>query len=139
MNIEWSVSFRTWAPLSDPGAWAAAREAEGWGALGVADHIRSGANGCLHAFPVLGQFAARTEHVQLFPCFGNNLVRSPVEFAQMARTIQHLSNGRFEAGIGAGWDAAEITDAGLPYPAGPERARRFREAVLVVRELLRGS
>lgn len=137
-QVEWMTSFATWTG-EDPGRWAQAREAEGWAALGVSDHISTGGGPCLHAFPVLGLFAAHTERVRMFPCFGNNLVRSPAEFAQLASSMQVLSAGRFEAGIGAGWDEQEIVSAGLDYPPGPARARRFLEAVLVVKALLAGE
>ena len=49
--------------------------------------------------------------------------------------MQWLSGGRFEAGLGAGWLEAEVVGAGLPYPAPAARARRYREAMLIVREL----
>lgn len=88
---------------------------------------------------MLGQLATATDRVHLFPCFGNNLVRSPVEFAQFGLSMQALSHGRYEAGIGAGWDKSEILGAGLPYPPPAERARRFQEAVIVIKALLRGE
>jgi alkanesulfonate monooxygenase SsuD/methylene tetrahydromethanopterin reductase-like flavin-dependent oxidoreductase (luciferase family) len=54
-------------------------------------------------------------------------------------SVQAVSGGRFEAGIGAGWLEAEIHNAGLAYPPRPERARRFREAVTVIRDLFAGA
>ena len=56
---------------------------------------------------------------------------------QAGLSLQALSKGRYEAGLGAGWLAAEVTGSGPPYPDPPARARRYREAVLIARELLR--
>ena len=67
--------------------------------------------------------------------FANNLFRTPVEFAQASLQLQKVSGGRFEAGLGAGWDRAETEAAGLVYPAAGERAGRYAEAVQIVRQL----
>ena len=137
--MEYGVDFFNLPVTGHPGDWAAAREAEGWAALGVGDHITLQGQWALHAFPILGAMVGRTSTVKLATAFANNLVRSPVEFTQFAVTMQHLSNGRFEAGIGAGWASEYIEGSGMTYPAPPERARRYREAVLVIRELLNGG
>ena len=137
--MEFAAYYRSWSQRERPGDWAAAREAEGWPALATGDHLSVLDQGCLHAFPVLAQMASATSRVQLYPAFANNLVRSPVEFAQLALTMQTLSDGRFEAGLGAGWSESEMVGAGIDFPPAPARARRFREAVLVVRDLLRGA
>jgi alkanesulfonate monooxygenase SsuD/methylene tetrahydromethanopterin reductase-like flavin-dependent oxidoreductase (luciferase family) len=73
--------------------------------------------------------------MRLTTTFANNLLRSPVEFVHAALTLQALSGGRFEAGLGAGWRAADL--AGAPLPTGPIIARRYREAMVIARELLR--
>ena len=70
--------------------------------------------------------------------YANNLMRSPVEYAQAALSLHALSGGRFQVGLGAGWAKGEIIASGLKYPTSRERAERFREAVIIVRQLLRG-
>lgn len=134
--MDYAVITRgTWG-VGDPGVWAAAREAEGWQAALVPDHlVTDQPSGEMHPFVALGAMSAATSTITLGTAFANNLMRSPVEFAQAALTIQAVSSGRFEAGLGAGWLKAEIVGAGLPYPPSPERARRFKEAVDVVRHL----
>jgi alkanesulfonate monooxygenase SsuD/methylene tetrahydromethanopterin reductase-like flavin-dependent oxidoreductase (luciferase family) len=121
----------------DPASWARARESEGWHGLGVADHIWSGRTAFSHWAVTLGQIAAVTRHVQLISCFGNNLLRSPVEFAQAALTLQRASNGRFEAGLGAGWARDEVEGSGLRFPNPGERLARYSEAIEILRRLLR--
>ena len=77
-----------------------------------------------------------TERVKVAPSFANNLFRSPVEFAQASLSMQRLSGGRYEAGLGAGWTEKELVATGQVFPPGPVRARMYREALLMVRDLL---
>ena len=119
---------------ADPTGWAQQRERDGFDVLAASDHFWVN-----HPFPhlwvTLTQLAAATSSVRITSSFSNNLFRSPVEFAQASLTLQRASGGRFEAGLGAGWSASEVTGAGLRYPPPSERARHYREAVLIVREL----
>jgi alkanesulfonate monooxygenase SsuD/methylene tetrahydromethanopterin reductase-like flavin-dependent oxidoreductase (luciferase family) len=121
-----------------PVEWSARREAEGWAAISAGDHFWFRVHGSYpHQWVALGQFAATTSSVQLLSLFANNLVRSPVEFAYAALSMQQVSGGRFEAGLGAGWQRADCEPCGIPFPGPAERARRFKEAATVVRALLR--
>ena len=119
----------------DPVAWARRREEEGWHALGCADHFYSPNRGYPHLWVTLATFAAATSRVMLTSSFANNLFRTPVEFAEASLQLQKVSGGRFEAGLGAGWDRAETEAAGLVYPGAGERAGRYAEAVQIVRQL----
>jgi alkanesulfonate monooxygenase SsuD/methylene tetrahydromethanopterin reductase-like flavin-dependent oxidoreductase (luciferase family) len=121
-----------------PADWARRREDEGWHGIAAADHILNGRRGMWHPFAALGAMAVSTTRVTLTTAYANNLMRSPVEFAQAALSLHAMSAGRCQAGLGAGWAKEEIIAAGLDYPAPRERAERFREAVLIVRDLLRG-
>ena len=100
----------------DPAAWARRREDEGWDVLGCADHLFSPRRAYPHLWVTLATFAAATSRPMLTSSFANNLLRTPVEFAQAALQMQAVSSGRFEAGLGAGWDETEIIGAGLEYP-----------------------
>lgn len=119
----------------DPGVFAAWAEAAGFDGVTCADHFFR-----RHAYPhvwvTLAAMAAATRRVTLASAYANNLFRSPVEFAQAALALQRLSGGRFEAGLGAGWLADELHRAGLDWPPGPARARRYREAITIVKDLL---
>lgn len=119
-----------------PDLWAADRGAEGWTGVAMADHVSYGGKGWRHPFSVLGAMAASTDRVLLTTAYANNLMRSPVEVAQAALTLQALTGGRYEVGLGAGWAEAEITGSSLDYPDARTRAQRFREAVMIVRDLL---
>jgi alkanesulfonate monooxygenase SsuD/methylene tetrahydromethanopterin reductase-like flavin-dependent oxidoreductase (luciferase family) len=119
----------------DPAAWARRREVEGWFGVAAGDHYWIGAP-FPHLWVTLTQMALATSEVIVTSSFANNLFRSPVEFIQASLTLQRASQGRFEAGLGAGWSREELERAGQEFPPGPERARRYYEAMQVCRELL---
>jgi alkanesulfonate monooxygenase SsuD/methylene tetrahydromethanopterin reductase-like flavin-dependent oxidoreductase (luciferase family)/ketosteroid isomerase-like protein len=119
----------------DPVAWARAREAEGWPVLSASDHLWDPGRAYPHWAVTLAQLAMATERPRIASSFANNLLRSPVEFAQAALALQRASGGRFEAGLGAGWSRGEIEGIGERYPDAPERAGRYREAMAIVRQL----
>lgn len=120
----------------DPAAWAAQREAEGWPAVSASDHLWDPGRAYPHWAVTLTQLAMATTRPIITSSFANNLLRSPVEFAQAALALQRASSGRFEAGLGAGWSRDEIEGVGERYPPPGERAGRYREAMEIVRELL---
>src|SRR4051794_11905392 len=125
-SVDYVVQPRPWEPGEVSGRWAAKREDEGWAGVGFGDHwFIEGSGGCANAFAQLGHAAASTTSLVLSTSFANNLFRSPVELAQAALTIQLLSGGRFELGIGAGWSALELTGAGLAFPDPGSRVRRL--------------
>ena len=118
----------------DSRALAAAVESGGFTGISCSDHFFR-----THAYPhlwvTLAAMATATQRISIGSAFANNLFRSPVEFAQASLTMQQLSSGRFQAGLGAGWLATEAVGAGLAFPAPAVRARRYREAVVIVRDL----
>ena len=61
--------------------------------------------------------------------------RHPAVMANALVTIDHLSNGRLEVGMGAGWLQAEFDDYGLGWQPTPVRLRRLRESVEIMRSL----
>lgn len=119
----------------DPVAWSRLREAEGWDALFVSDHLWTDVGASPHLWTLLGAMAVSTRSVRLGPAFQNNLFRHPVEFAQACLTMQRISGGRFEAGLGAGWSGIELERTGRPLPTAGERAGRLIEAVQITRQL----
>ncbi len=88
---------------------------------------------------LLAALAARTERIRVGVLVSCNTFRHPALLAQEAITVDHISNGRLELGVGAGWYAAEHERLGLPFPAPGELVRRFHEAVQVLDSLLRNE
>lgn len=119
-----------------PDDWAKAKEAEGWHGVCASDHLWVGATRYPHVFVAATQMACATQTVTVTTSFCNNLFRSPVEFAQAALALQAASNGRFEAGLGAGWAQDEIEAIGQTFPDGPTRVSMYVEALQIVRQLL---
>jgi probable F420-dependent oxidoreductase len=69
----------------------------------------------------------------------DNDYRHPVMLAKEAATLDLLSQGRFELGIGAGWLRAEYEQAGMPFDSAGTRVGRLEEALQVLKGLLSGQ
>ena len=118
----------------EPRALAAAVESGGFDGISCSDHFFR-TQAYPHLWVTLAAMATATARISIGSAFANNLFRSPVEFAQASLSMQQLSGGRFHAGLGAGWLATEALGSGLEFPDPATRARRYREAVMIVRDL----
>ncbi len=90
---------------------------------------------CFEAVACHAALAVRTSRVRvgsLVYCAG---YRHPAVLANAGVTIDHLSGGRLELGLGAGWHDAEYRGYGLPFESPGTRLRRLAEAVQVIRLL----
>jgi alkanesulfonate monooxygenase SsuD/methylene tetrahydromethanopterin reductase-like flavin-dependent oxidoreductase (luciferase family) len=86
---------------------------------------------------MLAALAARTERVRLGALVTSISFRNPAMLAKEALTVDHISEGRLELGIGAGGQPQDHTMTGSePWSPG-ERRRRFEEFIAVVDALLR--
>jgi probable F420-dependent oxidoreductase len=110
-------------------------EAQGYDTVLLPDHL----DGQLGPVAALGAAAAVTETIRIGSLVFNADLRHPALLAKEAATLDLLSGGRFELGLGAGWDRAEYDQAGLPFAAAAIRVERLREAVAVTRGLLGGE
>ena len=84
------------------------------------------------AWSLLAGLAARTEKIRVGILVTSNTFRFPQIVAKMSVTVDHISNGRVEIGLGAGWYEPEHTMFGIPFPETKELVSRFKEAVQVV-------
>ncbi len=110
-----------------------ARKAEGLGysMFLVPDHFGDQ----LAAVPALVAAAEATASIRLGSSVFDNDFRHPVMLAKEAATIDLLSGGRFELGIGAGWEQAEYEQAGISFDAGNVRVSRLEEALHIIKGL----
>ena len=69
----------------------------------------------------------------------DNDYRHPVVLAKEAATIDLLSDGRFDLGIGAGWLVSDYEQAGIPYDPAGTRIDRLEEALSVIKGLFTGK
>jgi alkanesulfonate monooxygenase SsuD/methylene tetrahydromethanopterin reductase-like flavin-dependent oxidoreductase (luciferase family) len=119
----------------NPAEWAKAREQEGWAGVVASDHLWTEDRCFPHLWVSLTAMAMATSRLKLSSSFSNNLFRSPVEFAHASLTLQFISGGRFDAGLGAGWSEEELTRTGREYPRPGVRLEMYREAMTIARSL----
>jgi F420-dependent oxidoreductase-like protein len=89
------------------------------------------------AWTLLAALAARTERIRVGVLVTSNTFRHPALLAKQAATVDHISNGRLDVGLGAGWYEPEHHTFGLEFPGPAELVGRFREAVEIVDSALR--
>jgi F420-dependent oxidoreductase-like protein len=93
----------------------------------------------LDGWTTLGALAEATRGIRLGPMVASNTFRHPAVLAKMAASLDHLSSGRLELGIGIGWFDFEHDCFGIPFPPVPERLSALEEAIRVVRALWRDA
>jgi F420-dependent oxidoreductase-like protein len=86
---------------------------------------------------LLAGLAAVTTRIRLGVMVTGNTYRNPALLAKQAVTVDHISGGRLELGLGAGWAEREHAAYGFDFPGPRERVDRFAEAVEVVTRLQR--
>ncbi len=90
---------------------------------------------CFEGWTLLSALAAQTERIRVGIMVVGNTYRHPAINANMAATVDVISGGRLDFGIGAGWNEYEHQSMGIPlYPPG-ERIRRLGEACEITRRL----
>lgn len=87
------------------------------------------------AWTQLAAMAEVTTSTRIGCAVVGNTYRHPGVLAKMAVTVDHLSGGRLEFGIGAGWAENEHTMLGLEFGTKNDRADRLEEAVQIIRSL----
>ncbi len=136
--LEFGISF---VPASTDVelARALARRADelGLDLVGIQDHPYQ--RRFLETWSLLADLIARTERVRLFPDVANLPLRLPAMIAKQAATLDVLSGGRFELGLGAGafWEA--IGAMGGPVRSGGEALRALEEAMRIIRAFWSGE
>jgi F420-dependent oxidoreductase-like protein len=133
----WPAASRNWQEVLEGAEYA---ERTGWHGVWIADHFMQ--NGDDLSVPVneclalLAGIAARTERVRLGSMVLGNTYRHPAVVANVAATIDQMSNGRFVLGLGAGWQVNEHEVYGIELPPVRERLARFEEACEVIKGLI---
>ena len=107
----------------------------------VIDHMVPGSPGdddsgiCFEGWTSLAALAALTDRIRLGVMVTGVTYRNPALVAKMAATVDHISNGRLELGIGAAWHEPEHRAYGWEFPPVRERQDRLEEAVQLIRAL----
>jgi len=139
----WTGEYDGWEPER---AWArtveVAQQAEGLGAesIWLFDHFHTVPKPTdeltFESFTSLSALAARTERVRLGHIVICNGFRNPALVAKMASTLDTISGGRFELGIGAGWKRDEWLAYGYGFPETRERLAMLHDALEVIGRML---
>jgi F420-dependent oxidoreductase-like protein len=118
-------------------------EAHGFEGLFRSDHYLSFTHpherGALDAWATVNALAAVTERIRLGTMVSPVTFRHPAELAKIAVTADHVSNGRVELGMGAGWFEREHEAFGFPFPSTRERFDVLEEQVEIVHRLWGGD
>ncbi len=130
-NLPMSELRALWRRLDDAGVdwisvWDHFYEAPPAG--GTVDHFE--------AVATLGALAADTRNARLGCLVFCTAYRNPALLAKASTTIDHISGGRFELGMGAGWHLWEAEAYGYDFPSAGTRLDMLEEAVPLVRSLL---
>jgi alkanesulfonate monooxygenase SsuD/methylene tetrahydromethanopterin reductase-like flavin-dependent oxidoreductase (luciferase family) len=129
-NLPWATMRERWRYF----------ESLGVASLWDCDHFQqpSRPNGpYFEGWTLLAALAVETTHARVGVLVSSNTFRHPALLAKQAASIDHISGGRLEVGLGAGWYVPEHRAFGLNFPEPPELVARFREAVEIVDLLLR--
>jgi F420-dependent oxidoreductase-like protein len=125
------VSWDEWKAL------AGAVDGTGYHALFRSDHYLSlmgfeRERDATDAWAVVAGLAATTSEVRLGTLVSPATFRHPSQLAKVAATVDHISGGRVELGMGAGWNEREHAAYGFPFPDLGERYDRLEEQVEIV-------
>lgn len=131
-RFRFSVQANVPPPGLDWPAFARRIESLGYGGLVMADHVVG--NG-LSPFPALAAAAAATTTLRLGTLVLDNDFRNPLLLAREAATVDVISNGRLELGIGAGWNDRDNHSLGIAYDPPRVRVERLAEAVPLLKRL----
>lgn len=119
---------------------ARAAEAAGYATFLLRDHFVEEPFGHqLAPIAALATAAAATERLRIGTLVFANDYRHPALLAKEAATLDLLSGGRFELGLGTGFLEAEYAAAGLPFDSPGVRVARFAEALAVLKGLFAGE
>jgi F420-dependent oxidoreductase-like protein len=132
-NVEWSTMLDLW------------QKADGWGydSLWAFDHfypIFTGADGpCMEGWTVLAALAQATRRVRIGHLVNGNTYRHPCVTAKAAATTDHVSGGRLNLGIGAGWFEQEHRSLGIDFKTVLGRLEALDEACRIIKGMFSGE
>jgi len=114
---------------------ARAIESQGYAALYLPDHFTD------QVGPIAALMAAAdaTTTLRVGSLVFDNDYRHPVVLAKEAATLDLLSDGRFDLGLGAGWMASDYEQAGIPFDRAGTRISRMEEALTIIKGLFTGE
>lgn len=105
----------------------------------ASDHLfldsKSEIKNCFEVYTLLTALAVETTKIRLGAMVTCNSYRNPALLAKIASSIDRISNGRLDMGIGAGWKEMEYKAYGYEFPSAPERLQRLEDALNIITKL----
>ncbi|MGH2729663.1 MAG: TIGR03560 family F420-dependent LLM class oxidoreductase [Actinomycetota bacterium] len=136
-GLDISQHQQTWDEILERAHFA---EDAGFDGVWVFDHYKplyGDPNGpCMEGWSLLAALAAATSRVRLGALVTGVTYRHPSVLAAQAVTVDNISTGRLEIGIGAAWFEQEHRELGIDFPPTRQRAERLEEAVQVMKLLM---
>lgn len=140
IDVDISQHQQTWDELRERVRFA---EDAGFSAAWVFDHFKVlyGPSGgpCFEAWTLLAGLSAVTTRIRLGALVTGVTYRHPSVLAAEVVTVDHISGGRLELGLGAAWHQGEHQELGIDFPRAGVRLSRLEEAVEVVTALMTGT
>src|SRR5436309_6783529 len=125
-TVEWAQLLALW------------RQADAWGydSLWNFDHFYpifvDPEGPCLESWTTLAALAQATTRARIGTLVNGNTYRHPCVTAKMAASLDHVSGGRLNLGLGAGWFELEHRSFGIDFMTVPERLRALEEALQII-------
>lgn len=139
MKLGVSVEIQEGMSYGDARALATVAEAAGYDSALLAEHYRASSRTedrlAADAWIYLAALARDTERIRLGTLVSPVTFRHPSVLAKLAASLDHVSGGRAELGLGAGWLEAEHTAYGFPFPPPGRRVDLLEEQLQVIRGL----
>jgi len=110
-------------------------ESLGFSSYYITDHLLGG----LECWTSLSAVAAVTSKIRLGTAVLCNSLRNPALLANMAATLDIISKGRLELGIGAGWLKIDYDTCGIPFPRPSVRIAQLEESVEIIKKMWTGD
>jgi F420-dependent oxidoreductase-like protein len=107
----------------------------GFSSAWVMDQLLWGEKGPFECWVTLSALASATKRIRLGPFVNCTSYRNPALLGKMAATLDKISNGRLEFGIGAGWNKKEYNAYGIPFFDNRTRIEQMREAIILIKKM----
>ena len=134
-GIKTSPQYTTWKDMLD--VWTAADDIDVFTSAWNFDHfypinVADTTGPCMEAWVTLTALAQATSRIRIGTMVNGIVYRHPAVLAKMASSLDIVSNGRLEFGIGSGWNEEECDAYGIELGTWTERFDRFDEACEVI-------
>jgi F420-dependent oxidoreductase-like protein len=137
-------SFKAWSQDTTYqellGTWVRADRQEIWDAVWLNDHLYPPKSPpdrpIMESWSLMAALAAVTSRIRFGVMVSANTFRHPSVLAKVATTVDHISDGRLNLGLGAGWHEGEHSALGIRLPPLKERFDRLEETFAIVHGLM---